>query len=66
MLKKLFGKCSVEGKTFWEHDWSKWEVVHKTNILRSEDSAIVGMMEVQARVCKRCGLTERKSDTMYL
>jgi predicted Zn-ribbon and HTH transcriptional regulator len=44
-------------KKWWgyRHNWNKWTVVEKHNLLRSSDKALIGEVIVQKQKCQDCG-----------
>lgn len=46
---------------FHFHKWSKWEVTHETEVVRTyrhnNERIIVGYAYIQKRVCATCGFT---------
>jgi hypothetical protein len=51
---------------FHWHAWSKWEVSHTTDIVRSSDDAIIGYAFIQKRVCAKCGYAQYKKQEVRL
>ena len=44
----------------WLHDWGKWEFIDSTQTLSAK-----GMVTNQFRLCKRCGYSQTKLDTVW-
>lgn len=51
---------------FEDHNFDQWKIVEESNIVRGSDKGVIGKIVLQARKCKKCGLTEFKKEKMNL